>query len=203
MEDASAVDLDWFWRGWFYTNDFVDISLNNVNTFEQKGSSQVMSTQEAYSPENQYIADIRNEKEVAKTLTELKPELIDSYTEKRNSKDDEKPEEVKMPKNLTDEERVFFEKGFFVYELEFENLGGLIMPVIVEFTFADGSKEIKKLPAEIWKLDNKKVFKTFGFQKQVVSFVLDPHFETADTKTENNYFPRRKAQNRLELYKSK
>jgi hypothetical protein len=203
MEDASAVDLDWFWRGWFYTNDFVDISLNNVNTFEKKGTASLMPTPEAYSPENQYIANIRNEKEVAKTLTELKPELIDSYTEKRNSKEASVLDEIKMPKNLTDEEREFFEKGFFVYELEFENLGGLIMPIIIEFTFADGSKEIKKLPAEIWKLENKKIHKTFGFQKQAVSFVLDPLFETADTNTENNYFPRRKTQNRLDLYKSK
>jgi hypothetical protein len=207
MEDASAVDLDWFWRGWFYSNEHVDISLNNVKSFVQFGATAAPEAQPRLLPELAYIADLRNEKDVPKTLVDLKPELVDDYTKKRQEAKENlaagETQERKEPKNMTPEEKEFFDKGFYVYELEFENKGGLIMPIIVEFHFADGTKETKKMPAEIWKLDNKKVYKTFAFQKEVKTFVLDPNFETADTDTENNVFPRKKSSNRLELFKSR
>ncbi len=209
MEDASAVDLDWFWRGWFYTNQNVDIALSNVVSFNSFGTGSQPQAEAKWLPQLSYIADLRNEKEFDKTLTDLKPELRDMYNDKRDKAKKEliegkaEPKEIGKKEQLSPEEQKFLASGFYVYELQFENKGGLVMPIVVEFQFADGTKETKRIPAEIWKLDNKKVFKSFGFTKPVVSFVLDPNFETADVDLSNNIFPVKQNKTRLEMYKSR
>ncbi len=148
MEDASSVDLDWFWRGWFYTDDHVDIALADV---EEKSGERL---------KKQY------------------KDVSDRY--KSMVKDDE-----------------------FFYELEFENIGGLVMPIILEFEFADGEKEQLYIPAEIWRFDGNTVKKVFNFDKQVVAISLDPEYKTADCDVENNYWPKKVQKSRYDIYKEK
>src|SRR5205807_1369415 len=47
----------------------------------------------------------------------------------------------------------------YFYELSFSNKGGLVMPIIIEWTFKDGTKEIDRIPAQIWRLNENKVKK--------------------------------------------
>ena len=204
MEDASGMDLDWFWRGWFYTTDNVDISIENVQFFEidtkdpDVEKPKLMAERDA-KPE--YIADVRN-KDVKK-MVEKKKELNDFY----NTYD---PLEVtktdreryqKYYENLGDEEKELIKSGLYFYELELANVGGLIMPVFVELEYEDGSKEIKRFPAEIWRSNNERIYKIIHTEKKVKQFTLDPLLETADTDTENNYFPRQQIKSRFEIYK--
>jgi hypothetical protein len=129
MEDASAMDLDWFWRGWFYTTDRVDIALDTVITLENEGGE-------------------------------------GSY-----------------------------------YQLDFSNVGGMVMPLVIQFEYADGSQEIKRVPAEIWSSNNLSTSKLFLMDKEVVAITLDPNQETADCDTGNNHWPPQLSENRFELFK--
>jgi hypothetical protein len=95
------------------------------------------------------------------------------------------------------------EKKQHFYQLNFSNKGGLIMPLIIEFQFEDGTSEIQRIPAEIWRYNNEKISKVFAFDKAVSQVVLDPYLETADVNTENNYFPRQSAPSRFELFKQR
>jgi hypothetical protein len=92
-------------------------------------------------------------------------------------------------------------QDFHLYELSFENLGGLVMPLIVEFEFADGTSEIKRIPAEIWKMGDTRVTKVFKTEKKAISIALDPYLETADTDTSNNYWPSKKKPSDFKLFK--
>ncbi len=104
---------------------------------------------------------------------------------------------------LSEEEKNVLEADKFYYELSFENVGGLVMPLILEFTFADGTTEVQRIPAEIWRMGTKEITKVFPFDQEVVSIVLDPFIETADTDTSNNYYPSKSAVNRFDLYQSR
>ena len=207
MEDASAVDLDWFWRGWFYTTDNVDISLNSVESYtlnsgNPKTEKAIKKQQREARPKT--IAQQRNEKEIKETYADRDPSLNDFY----NSYDpldatvlDDKKYKDYYDK-LSDEEKNFLNAGYNFYELTFENKGGLVMPVIFEFQFTDGTNEIVRIPAEIWRRGDKTVTKTFKRMKKVEKIVLDPFLETADVDRSNNYFPPQSEEDRFELYKS-
>lgn len=205
MEDASAVDLDWFWRGWFYTTDFVDISLEEVKAFELDSKDPEVEKpkqKKVRDSKTPYIAYPRNK--AFPTLVEQKPELNDFYNtyDPLDVTNADKENYKQYQASLGEVERNMIAKSPFFYELAFKNIGGLIMPIILEFEFEDGTKEVKRLPAEIWKLDNEKVSKVFGFEKKVKNILLDPFIETADTNVENNYFPRRQIPSRFEIFKS-
>ena len=207
MEDASAVDLDWFWRGWFYTTDNVDISLNSVESYtlnsgNPKTEKAIKKQQREARPKT--IAQQRNEKEIKETYADRDPSLNDFY----NSYDpldatvlDDKKYKDYYDK-LSDEEKNFLNAGYNFYELTFENKGGLVMPVIFKFQFTDGTNEIVRIPAEIWRRGDKTVTKTFKRMKKVEKIVLDPFLETADVDRSNNYFPPQSEEDRFELYKS-
>lgn len=194
MEDASAVDLDWFWRGWFYTTDHVDISMSNVkyvpvgngNVTEEKANASAAKTNEAKD-----ITQIRNEEEGWKSLVETDPKAVDFYTNydenSLNMADVKAAEEALL--NMSEEDKNMLGQNFHLYELSFENLGGLVMPLIVEFQFTDGTSDIRRIPAEIWKMGDTKVTKVFKTEKKAISIGLDPYLETADTDTSNNYWP--------------
>ncbi len=194
MEDASAVDLDWFWRGWFYTTDHVDISMSNVkyvpvgngNVTEEKANASAAKTNEAKD-----ITQIRNEEEGWKSLVETDPKAVDFYTNydenSLNMADVKAAEEALL--NMSEEDKNMLGQNFHLYELSFENLGGLVMPLIVEFQFTDGTSDIRRIPAEIWKMGDTKVTKVFKTEKKAISIALDPYLETADTDTSNNYWP--------------
>jgi len=206
MEDASAVDLDWFWKGWFYTTDHVDIAVNDVNWYRiDTKNPEVENPRRKKEAEarSTHISETRNKTAVAQTVTEAKPGLNDFY----NSYD---PYEVTSAAkrryktfvaSLDDKEKEILDAGYNFYEVDFENVGGLVMPIIVEFTFTDGSQEVVKLPAEIWRRNGETASKVFIFEKEVQSLRLDPYAETADTDESNNFWPEQNVPSRFELFK--
>ena len=207
MEDASAVDLDWFFRGWFYTTDNVDIALNEVKWYRLNSKNpEIENPIERKEAQNEFIGDTRNEAELkGKHYSDAHPEMADFY----NKNDDwtvfpiDKKEYEKYRKSLNDDEKEVLDAGYNFYELNFENKGGLVMPIILRFTFVDGSQVISRHPAEIW-LKNEEAFsKVFVFEKEVKQIELDPFLETADTDLENNNWPPKVVQNRFDLYKSR
>lgn len=208
MEDASGVDLDWFWRGWFFSTDHVDIAMTDVKWYQIDTKNPSVEYAFNKKSKNNEPADIsyeRNKKDVPQTMVEQHPELLDFY----NGYDPLMPTAIEdenyelFKSALSDDQLVMLNDGKNFYEISFENIGGLVMPLILEFTFTDGSKEMQHIPAEIWKLTHDKVTKVFSFDKEVASIALDPYLETADTDTGNNYWPKRVQPTRFELYKSR
>ncbi len=196
IEDASAVDLDWFWRGWFYTNDHVDISLENVvhykmDTKDPNKEKAFHKTNRDKRPET--ITEMRNKKLITQTYDEMDKDLIDfysTYDPLNVDAEDRRTFKVSQDK-MSDELREMIAEDANYYELTFKNVGGLVMPLIIEFNFTDGSSEIKEIPAEIWRMSEDVITKVFKFNKDVENVVLDPRLETADTDLKNNYWPRR------------
>ena len=208
MEDASAVDLDWFWRGWFFTTDHVDIAIDGVKwyRFDTKNpevENDIARNEEKNAPRN--ISSIRNEKEIEKTQDEIDSGLRDFYS-------DYDPLEVSILdkedyqqylSGLKPVEKEMLMGGKNYYELAFKNKGGLVMPIILRFEYADGSNQEHRIPAEIWRLNSERVTKVFVTEKEIRQIILDPYLETADTDTGNNYFPSRQEISRFELFRKK
>ena len=208
MEDASAVDLDWFWRGWFYTTDHVDISLNSVKWFQLDTKNPAIEKawqKERDSRADEHIGVTRNKKEVKETVTEKNPDMLDFY----NKRDIYAVDKIDLEEydafksKLSDEDLELLNSNKHYYELAFENIGGLVMPLIIEVNFVDGSNEIIRIPAEVWKMDNYNISKVFIFDQEVERFKLDPFLETADTDLTNNSWPREIEPTRFNLYKEK
>ena len=206
MEDASAVDLDWFWRGWFYTNDHVDISLDKVNWFKiNTGNPEIENTISKNQEENKntYIGISRNKSSIPKTVTEFDDQSIDFYTTydpfKTNILD--KEDYSKYMKNLDADEKEILKSDKNYYELHFSNIGGLVMPIILEFTFVDRTTEVIRIPAEIWKKNSKEVKKIFILDKEVSNVRLDPFLETADVDLNNNSWPASNEPTRFQIFK--
>ncbi len=207
MEDASAVDLDWFWRGWFFTTDHVDIDMKKVSWYQPDTQNQeIEKPLEKEKRESKVaISKIINKTAIEKTVTERDPATEDFYTtydEYKVTKAD-REEYDKLIEGLSDDEKKFLTDGYNFYQIDFENVGGLVMPIILQFEFEDGSKEVKRIPAEIWRRDNFNVSKVFMFDKKVSQITLDPFYETADTDMNNNYWPPKIEPSRFKLYKSK
>lgn len=204
MEDASAVDLDWFWRGWFYTNDHVDISLDQVQWFKidtkNPDIEKPLAKQQDDNKE-QYIGDKRN-KDI-ETYMDRDPSVEDFY----NKYDPfevtylDKATYQKYLSDLDNAELEILNSDLNYYQLTLSNVGGLVMPVILEFEYVDGTREVQYIPAEIWKKDDESVNKIFYFDKEVVSIKLDPYLETADVDRNNNYWPPKQEPTKFQLYK--
>ena len=183
MEDASAVDLDWFWRGWFFTNDHVDVEVSDVKWFRMKNETadpesknvRVQSGDLASGGSEQGGAnnDFSNGPE-ALTLVNTPKQL---YGEFRSNVDDNAIRQKLDGKNI--------------YEITFKNKGGLVTPLVIEWTYKDGTKETEKIPAEVWRFDEQEVTKVFIKDKEVTNILLDPNFELADVEVMNNAFPKR------------
>jgi len=206
MEDASGVDLDWFWRGWFYTTDHTDLAIDNVKWFTIDAQDPEFVNAQKREQQNkapQTLSQQRNLQDIPKTLVDIKPELKDFY----NSYDPlattatDKATYQTFLKDLTPEQKKAFNSGLNFYEIGFSNLGGLVMPLIVRMQYEDGSEEVVNIPAEIWRHNNNEITKVFVTEKPVASFELDPYLQTADTDLSNNAYPRRIAPSRFELYK--
>ena len=207
LEDASSIDLDWFWRGWFYSTDHVDISLDNIkyyrindqNPVTNKADKKINFT-EVY---NKDISNQRNKEMV--TYRENDKGLEDFYTSydpfKATQKEIKKYEKFK--ENLNEDELEIINSNQHFYELEFSNIGGLVMPIILDFTFSDNTNKIVKIPAEIWKKNSSQITKVFAFDKEVNLIELDPFMETADTDRSNNFWPPKMEPSKFELYKYK
>ena len=204
MEEASGVDLDWFWRGWFYSTDHVDISIDNVvhgtlDTLDPRIEKERQRSEKAEEPV--YLSDVRNA-DVPKAVEE-DPSLLDFYNENDEFAYGEKQVESYEDKveALEDWEREALTSTDNFYYLTFSNRGGLVMPIIIKLTYEDGETEIMRFPAEIWRRSPKKVTKLIVTDKVINSVEVDPLRETADAERENNYFPPRIVPSRLEVFK--
>ena len=206
MEDASAVDLDWFWRGWFYGTDNVDITIDNVKWFQlntmnptiEKGIKEGQNAQK-----DPFIGDTRNKTSITETVNEKDPNIDDFYGRRNIYFVDalDKKEYEEFCAKLDAKDLAYLNANKQFYEVSFKNVGGLVMPLIMEFTFEDGTTEVQRIPAEIWRVYEEKVSKVFIFDKVVKSFRLDPFLETADTDLNNNTRPREMQATRYQLYK--
>ena len=203
MEDASAVDLDWFWRGWFYTTDNCDQSLDGVKWFKadtKDPERENARKKEEAANEEEHITTIRN-KDV-KTVADTDPKSRDFYYDYDAHKttildiEDYEKYKKKMGKSydLIDPDKNY-------YQVDLSNVGELVMPVILELEFTDGSREEHRIPAEIWRRNDKKVSKVFVTEKELARVALDPHLEVADVDRGNNYWPARAEPTRFELFK--
>ena len=197
MEDASAVDLDWFWRGWFYTTDNVDIGVKEVKKYyvtdepTEEGTAMLKryGIEDPGAIKGLYVVEEGSDEMVAslkgKTAVENSPTLqeylMDNFTPEQRSA-------LKMPK--------------YFYQITFNKPGGLVMPLIVEYTYADGTSEKVQYPVQIWRKNDQEVSKALATDKEIVKVVVDPDLETADIDTDNNSWPRVKEAGEFEEFKT-
>lgn len=207
MEDASGIDLDWYWRGWFFTTDNVDISLDAVTEFRMDTKNpEIEKPLASKKSKEQLDRDVtyqNNKRDLAQTAVERNEALKDFY----NSYDPNAPASTdkeryeKYLASLSPKEKAIIDAKKNYYQLDLSNIGGLVMPIILKFEFEDGTSETQRIPAEIWRMNDKKFSKVFAFAKPVKQVILDPLEETADINVENNYYPRRPIPSRFEVFK--
>ncbi|GAB3459918.1 M1 family metallopeptidase [Massilia terrae] len=204
MEDASGTDLDWFWRGWFYTTDHVDVSVDGISEYQisSKDPEVEKKWQKAqHDAEPVSISDQRNKG--AQTFVDQHPEMKDFYNEHDDftvtNRDRNKYNETVA--GLEDWEKALLKEGKHMYLVDFSNVGGLVSPLVLEIQLASGKKYIERIPAEIWRHNPKKVTKLIVTDEPMVGLTQDPYWETADTDTSNNSWPRKVTPSRLELFK--
>ena len=207
MEDASSVDLDWFWRGWFYSTDHVDISLDNVRYYKINNQNPNENNAEKKKKFEEIKAkDISNQrnKDIV-TYREIDSKLSDFYTSYDEFSTTEK--QLKKFENfqskLDEDEKQILKEDKHYYEIKFKNIGGLVMPIFLDFTLENNTHELVKIPAEIWMKNNTQITKVFAFDKEVKQIELDPFLETADTDRNNNYWPVKVEPTKFELYQYK
>jgi hypothetical protein len=186
MEDASATDLDWFWRGWFYTTDHVDINLQGVSWYVlSEPVSKFQSKYKSTYVDGTKLTDFQATPQPWYVFKDKKG-LIDDYLHPVN-------QDAVMEKFI----------GKNAYELFFRNDGGLISPIIIKWIYEDGMSEIEQIPAEIWRINELNVSKVFIKEKVVSQIILDPLDQTADVNFQNNYFPKTKVPSKFDRFKTK
>jgi hypothetical protein len=206
MEDASGVDLDWFWKGWFYSTEPCDIALNSVTAYtidSQNPSIEKPAKKSKRDAADISISTIRNKTAIKNYRLNNYPSLSDFYNkyDALDVTENDKDKFKKYEESLSAEDKKMLSNNLFYYILDFENVGGLIMPVIIEYELANGRKEILRIPAEIWRKNNQKVSKLIITNQEVKQFVLDPLQETADINRKNNYFPSKIIESQFQLFK--
>ena len=206
MEDASGTDLDWFWRGWFYTTDAVDVSVDGIT--EYGVSSKNPEIEKAWKKaqkdaEPVSITNQRNKGTLARRL-DAHPELKDFYNEHDDFTVTNKDRNTFNETNdkLEPWEKALLAQGKHLYMVDFSNLGGLVTPLVLEIQLASGKKYIERIPAEVWRYSSKKITKLIVTDEPMVGLTQDPFWETADTDVSNNAWPRKIAPSRVELFKS-
>ena len=214
MEEASGVDLDWFWRGWFYTTDHVDVSLDRVyalrlDTMNPDVDFARRRQEEADKPSK--VGVERNAADGLPIWVEDNPSVTDFYDENDEftATNVDRNAYNKMLADLKDWERevlaraVKEDKAYYV--LEFSNIGGLVTPLLLKIDFEGGAKEEIYIPAEIWRRNARQVRKLLVYDKgtKIIQVTVDPNWETGDADIENNYYPRRMIPSRVEAFKSK
>jgi len=210
MEEASGIDLDWFWRGWFYTTDHVDIALDRVYQMRMDTENPDIDFArqrefEKSLPPSVYVE--RNRQEGRLTWVERNPDVRDFYddNDQFTVTNVERNRYSSFLEGLEPWEREVLERAISedlnYYILEFSNQGGLVMPILLQFDYADGSSEEMRIPAEVWRRSPAAVKKLVVTEKDIVGIVIDPLRETADVNIENNYYPRRIIPSRIESFK--
>ncbi len=211
MEDASGIDLDWFWRGWFYSTDHVDVALTDLREYKVSTANpdveSALSRKEYATEVPETLAQIRNREEGRKYYLEKHPELADFYNEndRFTPSNKDRNEFTEMLDDLEDWEYQTLMRAVaeddYIYFMDFENIGGLPTPLPLLITSDDGSEEMIILPAEIWRRDLNKITRLLIRDKAISTVALDPRHETADADFSNNHFPSRIEKSRIELYK--
>lgn len=195
MEDASAVDLDWFWRGWFYTTDWVDIGVEDVKSYyitdQPTEQGKALLARYGYTPESidalyvveesseEFNADMK-QKTTEENAPKLNQFLMDNFSAEERAK-------LKAPKHF--------------YAVTFEKPGGIPMPLIVEYTYADGTSETVKYPVQIWRKNDAQVEKVIATDKEITKITVDPNLETADVDLSNNSWPKQKEESQFDKFK--
>ena len=205
MEDASGVDLDWFWRGWFFTNDHVDLAISDVKVKSVQPKDPVKKNeQEKKKQESQItISAVRNKSDIKQTYNERDTTLNDFYTsyDPLITTEQDKAEYEKTISGLTNEEKELQNSTSFFYEIEIERIGDLVMPVIYEIIYENGNTELIRIPAEIWRKGERKITRVHKTDNKILKFNLDPYLETADIDTSNNSYPREDKMSQFEIFK--
>jgi hypothetical protein len=203
MEDASGVDLDWFWRGWFYTTDHVDIAIKDVQWYQM--STKDPDLEKPFEAEkdrqaNDHVGRARNE--VIRTMVDEVPATRDFYNSYNpfevSAADREAYDRYRA--GLSKEEAALLDAGYHFYGVTFENQGGLLMPLVLRFTLEDGTEEVKRIPAEVWLKNEDEFTKWFNFTQPVVQITLDPFLELADTDRSDNYWPAMQEPSKFDVY---
>ncbi|MFM8263264.1 MAG: M1 family metallopeptidase, partial [Pirellula sp.] len=205
MEDATARDLDWFWRGWFYTTDHVDIALDKIDMYmvDRRTPDEIAADEKAKREAQLPTLSKSRNKELTKRADQF-PELKDFYNEydPRAVTDQQRAAYQKALEQLSQREKELLANTDRFYRLQFKNVGGLIMPVIVLLTLEDGSTKEIRLPAEAWRVDANVCDTLVVTDQPIVKFELDPYRETADINRDNNHFPPVIEPTRFQLFKS-
>ena len=213
MEDASAVDLDWFWRGWFYGTDHVDIAVGEIREYQVSSQDPDIefplnrqSWDDRYPPSETAARDAA---EGRRTRVERRPHLKDFYDENdrfvptNKDRNDYKDFRAKLkPWELATFDRAV-KAGEYVYFVDFRNVGGLVSPLPLRLTFADGSTRDMVVPAEVWRYNALEVTKLFIEKQRLVSVEFDPRHLTADANLRDNAMPRRVTPSRIELFRGR
>jgi aminopeptidase N len=207
MEEVSGVDLDWFWRGWFYSTDHVDISIDRViegtlNTENPEIENALEAQIEAERAES--LTQVRNRENGLSTYADSNPEVIEFYsrTDRHAVTNRQREAYERFRDGLEEYEEEIIDRGDRFYYVDLSNQGGVVMPVILEFTFANGETDLVRIPAEIWRYNPVNTTWVYRTQREVVSVELDPLWETADADRTDNYYPPRIEPTRLEMYRS-
>ncbi|MGB6152702.1 MAG: M1 family metallopeptidase [Pricia sp.] len=196
MEDASAVDLDWFWRGWFYTTDYVDIGVKDIKKFyvSDKPSKQM----------EEYMAARKITQADLPPLVFMAEEGADDADPNLKGKspsENSKTLKEFMMDNMTADERAKVKDPKYFYQITYDKPGGLPMPLIVEYTYADGTTEDITYPAEIWRKNDTEVSVVVSSGKELTGVVVDPRAETADIDVTNNSWPKKEEQSAFDKMK--
>lgn len=204
MEDASGVDLDWFWRGWFYGTDPVDIELGQVTLYKLDTQNPEIEQEKLRKEKEEVVKTLSMQryKDVEK-LVERYPELKDFYNERDEFSVTpyDYAQYEKLLKSLDDKEKLLLNTDKLFYTVEFHNKGGLVMPLPLRITYADSSVEQFTIPAEIWRRNAQQVTKLFIAEQEITSIEFDPYLETADIDVSNNRWPKQPVETRFKLFK--
>jgi aminopeptidase N len=193
MEDASAFDLDWYWRGWFYTTDTNDIGIKEVKKY--------FVSNEPSKETEEFLKTRRRRNRIEGPMVFMIADGSESYKPSLN-----KPFEIKDSKALDEyinqtfskEEQAKLKSPKYFYQVTFEKPGELVMPILVELTFEDGTTENHHFPAQIWRLNDKIANRTFATSKAVTKIVVDPKLETADVDVSNNTWPKQEVKSKFD-----
>lgn len=211
MEDASAVDLDWYWRAWFYDIEPVDVSLDSVKAYTFINNKEVpvkMDTIRTFpkAKEFEFVSKIRNKEAGIKFLVDVDTTLRDFYYHyKPEVKTAVEKKAINRYENVEAVSDSAFEsiKGKYNYEIHMTNKGGCVTPLIIQWNYKDGTSEIDRVNAYVWRKNEKNVVKTYSKNKEVASILLDPYKETCDIDEKNNTWNVKEAPNRFDVFKGK
>ena len=198
MEDASAVDLDYYWRGWFYTTDYVDIGVKGIKKY-YVSDKPTKKMQEYMAARNLTEADLPP----LVYLAEEDGEDFDPKLKGKAPSETSKTLKEFMMDNMTAAERAAVKEPKYFYEVTYDKPGGIPMPLIVEYTYADGSTENITYPAEIWRKNDKEVSVVLSSQVELKGVLIDPKAETADIDTTNNSWPMKEEKTDFDKMKEK